>query len=263
MKKSLSLILFVLIISAFILLALSCKKKEESPKIETKVEQPSLSPEQKKQLEEAKKGVIESKKVVVAKVNDQPITMFHIVREMNSIALRYLKEGEPPTPEITEKIKKRALEMLINKELAIQEAKRQKITIRKEQIDNVIDKLIEMLGSKKAFEQDLKEKGLTEYELRKSIERYHLYELITKKEIYDKIIVNDEALKKFYEKNKGLYVLQTKPPKQMSFEEVKERLIRDYKAEEGKRLMGIWLEGLRKNAKIEIIDEEFKRLASS
>jgi peptidyl-prolyl cis-trans isomerase D len=262
MKRVLKLILFVLIVGAFMFSGFSCKKKE-SPKFGTKIEQPPLSPEQKRQLEEIKKGIEESKKLVVAKVNGQPITMFQIVREMNSIAPKYIKEGEPSTPEITEKIKKEALKTLIDKELAIQEAKRQKITIKKETIDNVIDKLIDMLGSKKAFEQDLKERNLTEYELRKNIERSHLYELITKKEIYDKIVVNDEVLKNYYEKNKKLFVLPSKPPKQMGFEEAKDLVKKYYKADEGRRLMDIWLEGLRKNAKIEIIDEEFKRLASS
>lgn len=257
MKKKMNI--FVLLLVSIFLIAsmVSCKKKENAQK----VQEPVLTPEQKKIVEEIKKGVEESKRTVVAKVNGQPITMFQVVREMNSIAPKYLKEGEAPTPEITEKIKKEALNTLINKELAIQEAKRHKITIRKETIDNVIDKLIEMLGSRKAFEQDLKEKNLTEYELRKNIERSHLYELITKKEIYDKIVVNDEDLKRYYEKNKKLYVLPSKPPKQMGFEEAKERIIRDYKADEGRRLMAEWFEKLRRDAKIEIIDEEFKKLA--
>lgn len=194
-------------------------------------------------------------------MNGQPITMFQVVREMNFIAPKYLKEGQPSTPEITEKVKREALDTLINKELAMQEAKRQKITIRKETIDNVIDKLIEMLGSRKAFEQDLKEKNLTEYELRKSIERRHFFELITKTEIYDKIVVNEEGLKEYYKKNKKFYVLPSNPPKQMGFEEAKERIIRDYKADEGHRLMEEWFEKLRRGVKIEIIDEEFKNLA--
>jgi hypothetical protein len=133
-------------------------------------------------------------------------------------------------------------------------------------IEMVID-LMEHLASfrqvQTAFEQDLKERNLTEYELRKNIERSRLYELITKKEIYDKIVVNDEVLKNYYEKNKKLFVLPSKPPKQMGFEEAKDLVKKYYKADEGRRLMDIWLEGLRKNAKIEIIDEEFKRLASS
>lgn len=259
MKRTIGIILILSFMFGVIGFSASCKKKEEPQK--AKVTQPPLTPEQKKMVEEMKRGVEESKKKVVAKVNGQPITMFQVVREMNSIAPKYIKEGEPTTPEITEKIKKEALDYLINKELAIQEAKRQKITIRKETIDNVIDKLIEMLGSKKAFEQDLKEKNLTEYELRKNIERSHLFELISKKEVYDKIIVNDDVLKKYYEKNKKIYVLPSKPPKQMSFEEAKERIIRDYKAEEGHRLMTLWFDQLRKNAKIEIIDEEFKKIA--
>lgn len=257
MKKKINITMFLLLSIFLIAFMVSCKKKEDAKK----VQEPPLSPEQKKVVEEMKKGVEESKKIVIAKVNGQPITMFQVVREMNSIAPKYLKEGEPSTAEITEKVKKEALDTLINKELAVQEAKRQKITIRKETIDNIIDKLIEMLGSKKAFEQDLKEKNLTEYELRKNIERSHLYELISKKEVYDKIVVDEEDLKRYYEKNKKHYVLPSKPPKQMGFEEAKERIIRDYKAEEGRRLMAEWFEKLRSNAKIEIIDEDFKKLA--
>jgi hypothetical protein len=256
MHRYTNIILIFILLIAFLGGAVSCKKKEESKKPTS----PPLTPQQKKALEEIKKGVEESKKLIVAKVNGQPITMFQIVREMNSIAPKYLKEGEPASPEMTEKIKKEALETLINKELAIQEAKRQKITIRKETIDNVIDKLIEMLGSKKAFEQDLNERNLTEYELRKNIERSHLYELISKKEVYDKIVVNDELLKKYYEKNKKLFVLPSKPPKQMGFEEAKDLVKKYYKADEGKRLMDEWLSQLKKGATIEILDQEFKKL---
>jgi parvulin-like peptidyl-prolyl isomerase len=356
MKRSLSIILAAAISISVMAAAISCKKKEESPKPAARQAQPlPLTPEEKKQVEEMKKGVKESKRLVVAKVNSAEITMHDLIKEMNAIAPRYIKPGDVQAGEVAEMIKKEALERLIAKELAVQESKRQGIEIKKEMIDNVIKQFINMAGSEKAFKEDLKQRGMTEAELRKSIERMRRFELITKKEIYEKIKVDDNILKKEYEKNKaglikpemfvaedlffgpgkfdkdtmkkaqevveiikksdndfsklpkdsaymlsktkvsnarhpetfaamtkmktgqvsgvikdidGIHIVKMlgkEPARQMTFEEAKKLLQRDYMAMEGEKRMKDWTDGLKKIAKVEItlaeVEEKLKKEA--
>ncbi len=204
MKRFLSIILAAALSAALIVSAVSCKKKEEAPKPGARQEQPApLTPEEKKQVEEMKKGVKEAKQLVVARVNKDEITMHDLVKEMNVIAPRYIRPGDVQPDDVAEKIKKEALERLIAKELAIQESIKQKMVIKKEVVDNVIKQFINLAGSEKAFKEDLKQRGMSEAELRKSIERMQRYELITKKEIYEKIKVDEKVLKSEYEKNKA------------------------------------------------------------
>lgn len=355
MKRYLGIILAAAL-SISLMAGVSCKKKEEVPKPGARQEQPlPLTPEEKKQAEEMKKGVKESKRLVVAKVNKADITMYDLVKEMNAIAPRFIGPGDVQTDEINEKIKKEALDRLISKELIVQESIKQGMEIKKEEIDNVIKQFIKLAGSEMAFKEDLKQRAMTESELRKNIERMKRFELMTKKEIYEKIKVDEKILKEEYEKNKqrltipekfvaediffghgkfdditmkkaqevleiikkndndfsklpkdssyiyskgkvsqarhpetfaamtkmkkgevsgvikdidGLHIVKMlgkEPARQMTFEEARGLLQRDYIAREGEKRMKLWTEDLKKNAKIEIrlaeVEENLKKEA--
>ena len=174
--------------------------------------------------------------------------MHDLVREMNNVAPKYVKEGEKTTPKTTAKIKKEALDNLVFNELAVQEAARQKITVSLEKIDKIIELMKKQTGSKEAYQQYLDGLGITEEGLRKRIERSHLIEMVTAKEIYQKITIDEKDIRAEYEKNKGVY---KKGEKQLSYDEaamiVKKKMISDRGVEKKKE----WGKALRKNAKIE------------
>lgn len=232
----------------------SCTKKADAPKGDAKKGSPAMTSEQAKQMEKIKKGVEESKNIVIARVNGAEITMYDLVKEMNAVALRIVPQGQPSTPEITAKVKKEALNSLIFRELAVQEAIRQGLKVGPEAIDDVIGKIKKQAGSDEAYKKYLEERGVDEKALRKIIERSHLLERITAREIFEKIQVDDRTLRDAYEKEKASFMTKDTPPRQLSFEEVKDFLVRKIKSERGGKKMAEWDGKLRNKAKIEVMN---------
>lgn len=233
----------------------SCAKKEGVSTNTVKKEELKITPEQAKRLGEIKKGVVESKNIVVARVNGAEITVYFLVREMNAIAPKFVAHGQPTTPELTTKIKKEALNNLIFKELAVQKAINEGIRIKPEAVEDVISKMKAQAGSDEAYKKYLEQINVNEDDLRKIIERSRLFESITAMEIYEKIKVDDKALRAAYEKEKATLMTKDNPPRQLSFEMTKEFLARKIKSEKSGKRREEWNNELRKNAKIEIVSE--------
>jgi len=196
-----------------------------------------------------KNNIEESKRLVVARVNGAEITMHSLIREMNLIAPEYLK-GNKPSPELTERIKEHALQRLITKELFIQDARRQNIKIPEERIDAVIDNIKKLYVSKEAYENYLKERGLNEKELRREIERSHLFELYTARFVYERIRPDEKAIEERYKTMKKEFRGSGKFPNLQEARPYIERLI---KTEEGEKIIRQIDESLRSKAKIEIL----------
>lgn len=162
-----------------------------------------------KAAEEMRKNAEEAKKLVVARVNGAGISMFDLVRMMNRIAPRYVQPDEKVSAEQTVKIKKKALDLLIFEEMAIQASYNQKLAVEPRDIDKVISQVKENLGSEQAYRNYLKQLDLTEDQLKKQIERSRRRELITAKEIYGKVKVSDDEIGKEYDKLKKEGKLRT------------------------------------------------------
>jgi hypothetical protein len=260
--KRISLIMAgVLMALAVVFTCFSCTKKEDAAKNTTKKEAQKITPEQAKQVEEIKKGVKESQGIVIARVNGTDITMHNLVKEMNAIVPKFVTQGQPTTPEITAKVKKKALNNLIFRELAIQEAIKEGLRVKPETIEEVISRVKTQAGSAEGYKKYLEERNTNEDALRKTIERSHLYEGITAREIFDKIKVDDKTLRDAYEKDKTVFKTKDNPPRQLSFEEVKDFLIRKIKLERSAKMIAEWDNELRKKAKIEVmLDEVEKKL---
>ena len=169
-----------------------------------------------------RKGIEESRKIVVAKVNGADITMYDLINKMNQIAPGYIPPGHERTPEMDQMVKKEALDVLIFRELAIQEAVRQGMKVPPEQIDETLKKIRAKAGSEDAFNKSLNMTGETEESLRKTIERDQLFDMIVKQEIFRKA---------------------TEDPDPHSVENKKSE----------------WEAELKKNAKIEIMLEEVEK----
>lgn len=237
-------------ISLFLTCA-SCTKKEDALK-NAAVRETHMTPEQTKQLEEVKRGVEESKRLVVARVNGSDITMYSLVREMNVMAPDIVPAGQQATPEITAKVKKKALDNLIFKELALQQAAKEGITVKPGVVDDVVLKVKKQTGTKEAYEKYLQDRNLDEDGLRKSIERSHLFETITAREIFDTIETDDKTLRDRYLKEKASLVTKDVPPRQLSFEEAKGFLLKKIKSEKSIDKMKQWNKQMREKAKIEV-----------
>ncbi len=174
---------------------------------EEKAAEEARKAEEAKKAEEARKAAEEAKKIIVAKVNGEEITMFMLTRAMNRVAPKYVKQGEDTTPETTAKIRSEALDRLIFEELAVQEAIKEGINPTSEEIDRVVKQVMKNLGSEEAYKEYLDKNNLTEDALKKLIERSQRLELITAKEVYGKIKVDEKLLQDEYEKEKERYIL--------------------------------------------------------
>lgn len=181
-----------------------------SPKQTVQSDTPSAPPVRDEHHEEMAhaylEGLEDSKKVVVARVNDAEISLRELVMEMNRIAPQYIKPGEKADAELDEKVKQEALDHLIFVELAVQEAERKGLRVPAEEVDMTVTLMKMDMGTSVAFNRFLKMSGLTEEELRKQIERGRLYQMIIEQEILRKVNVTEDELRQEYRKEKDRYV---------------------------------------------------------
>jgi len=104
------------------------------------------------------------------------------------------------TDEKLVKLKKKALQSLIEKTLFYQYARSQKIDVSDDEVDAVMDKLAEAYGSKNTLEKAFRQLGFTPKSFRQAIERDEVLKKLYQKEIA--VNVSDAELKAYYEKNK-------------------------------------------------------------
>jgi len=246
MKKStLIAVMTVLVISQLALSA--CKKAEKADS--RKVPDAHMK-------EMVQKSFQESKKVVAVKVNGEPITMFTLLREMNAIGPQYLARGAKKTPELEKKVRHDALNHVIFQELGVQEARKLGMQVKPETMEAYIKKIKADAGSEDAFRQYLANNSMTEDELRKAVEKDALFEMIATKEVDTNITISEAALRERYKKGKA--ALKDANHKQMTFESSRGMIEQQLKTEAAEKRMREWEKELKKNAKIEIVDEKLK-----
>lgn len=240
MKKAYFTIFAVLLAAALSLTGLSCTKDQAGAPVAL---------ERKAKLEQDKKAAEETRRTVAATVNGVDITMQELIREMNLVARRDMQGNGKISSKTMDKVRQEALGDLIFKELAVQEAARQGITVRPDRIDAVIKQMKTQAGSEEAYRQYLEERALSETGLRKVIERGHQLELITAKEVYQKIRVEEKDIRKEYGKNSSLY---KDGGRLLSYEEAAPIIKKKLMADLGAELKKEWEQALRKKAKIEL-----------
>lgn len=146
---------------------------------------------------------IEQEEPAAAVVNGERIPMSDLDRQMQA-AMRSNPElrSRENLAALREK-RKEVLEFLINRELIVQEGKEAGLEPQDTEVDAELTKIKQRFPSQSAFEQALKQRGLTEKELRRAVRR----ELTVQKVVEVKIKptaepVTDEDVADFYEENK-------------------------------------------------------------
>ncbi|MGO9614485.1 MAG: SurA N-terminal domain-containing protein [Dissulfurispiraceae bacterium] len=249
MKKTYRVALTLTLTLAVCLSVYSCKRQSDH----TRETQKEVSADQERKMEEIRTGVEQSKKVIVAKVNGEGITQYALMREMNEIASLYVRDKKEMTPEITEMIRKEALNRAIFRALAVQEARRQGMTVLPQAVDDAIKKIRESMGSPEAYSKYLEHLSMTEDQLRKEIEEGQLLQRILAKEVYDKITVDEKTLKRSYETEKSKFLTRDNPPRQMTYQEARPSIEAYIKTQRGRELREQWEKSLRREAKVEIM----------
>jgi hypothetical protein len=177
---------FCFIISITIGFTLISCTRDNAPQKEPSApstESPRIAGEYQKSLEE-------SKKTIAAKVNGVPISRHDLVGEMNAIAPQYIKPGQKRDPKTDEKVRKEALDRLIYRELAVQEAKKQGMKAPPDAVAGELKRIKAEMKTEEAFRRNLSKSGITEEDLKRQIERNLIVEMITEKEIFGKVTVD-------------------------------------------------------------------------
>lgn len=160
---------------------------------------------------------------VVAIVNNKPITRYSLDRDLE-------KQGG-----------KQVLENKIAEILVSEEAKKQKVTVSSQEIDQKIkdiEKQIEAQGQK--LDDFLASQGLT----RKDIEKQLVFRVTIEKLLAKEIEISDKEIADYFEKNKSFY------PKDTKIEDRKEEIRNGLLQQKLGDKVPVWLEDLKKNSKI-------------
>lgn len=140
--------------------------------------------------------------VIVARVGDSVITEMDLEDALD----HYMPPGgfHSKSLEKRDKFKKDALNGLIEEELLYREALRRGLKVSDEIIEAVIKENIKRLGSRKRFDQILKDKGLSLKTFRERIRKAQLVQALLR-DIQEESKYSEEELRDHYEKNKARF----------------------------------------------------------
>jgi len=149
-----------------------------------------------------------AEKVVVARVNGDEVTMDALVKMMNRISAQEASaDGASPD---NEAMKQLALNRLVLLHLALQKAKADGLKADAKNVDNALENVKKNLGGEEEYKKFLEDQKVSEADLRSQVERSLTLELAYAREVYAKVVVPEDAIKKQYEKEKSKYVTPEK-----------------------------------------------------
>ena len=152
-------------------------------------------------------GCANNKAAVVATVNGEDISQAELDKRVNFTIESYKQQGLDLTTKensaMREQLQQSELEKLIQETLLLQEAKKQKVTPSKEEIDNNIKQVKESYGKEEEFKKTLEQFKITEQDFRELVTTE-----LTTKNLYDKVTADvkkptEEEIAKFYNEHKG------------------------------------------------------------
>jgi len=147
-------------------------------------------------------------KDVVAKVNGTPIKLSEIDAQ-----LAQMKKSSPQTFQGTDgkqreaEFRAKILDSLIQLELIRQAGKSLDVTVEPKQVDDYIKQLETQYGGASGLKDAMKQSGVTDEQLRTSIQSRLLVDAVGKK-VAKADSITDAAMKDYYDKNPGMFQSQ-------------------------------------------------------
>jgi len=138
--------------------------------------------------------------VIVAKVNGTAITLRELESATDQLISRVTFHGNP-SDEQRDEYQKKALQELIDRELQYQHARERGLKPDKEWGRKQVESIKAQFKSKKEYRQWLERSGMNEDDLVTVVEKTNLAAQAIRKNVTDKALVSDEALKEYYTKN--------------------------------------------------------------
>jgi len=146
---------------------------------------------------------------IVAQVNDDIITLYELNRKAAPFIKRVQAMARPLEEErrMIYELREKVLNQMVDEKLTDQEIERYNIRIGEEAIDNTIE---EMKKQRRMTDQQLRDslqkEGLTMEEYRTQMKNQILRVRLVNREVKSKIVITDEDIRAYYEKNKAQYV---------------------------------------------------------
>ncbi len=149
-------------------------------------------------LTDDSKKAATAQKTIVATVDGSPVNMYDLTGMMNRMVRLHYANVKDPSPELLQEIKLRAFNRLVFEELAVNEAERQGLEVKATDVQEVIDNLKMGYKTEKGYQDYLKGLGITKSQMRERIIQRRMFEGITGREVYQKVTVDQEEVKKVY-----------------------------------------------------------------
>lgn len=162
---------------------------------------------------------------VLISINGRTVTVAQFKAEF----AKTLSSEQNLTPEEKAELERSFLVQIIDQELALGEATRQKITVTAAEVDAALAEYRRDYPDE-AFEEMLKERAITLEQWRKELEQSLLIEKLARQVVYPDVAVSDEEVAAYYEDNKGDF---DRP------EQVRARQIVVASQEEGERILAL------------------------
>ncbi|MDI6689813.1 MAG: peptidylprolyl isomerase [Actinomycetota bacterium] len=144
-------------------------------------------------------------KKVAATVNDEKIYLSEVEKELEVLKAKHAELFKGAKGKEYEKtFKKNILDSMIEKELGIQEAKKQGIRVSEKEVESRYNQMKKMFPSTKSFEEALKKAGLTPSKFKVRLREQLLMDKIWTK-VTKGIEVSEEEMAEYYEKNKNRF----------------------------------------------------------
>ncbi|UIO44554.1 SurA N-terminal domain-containing protein [Brevibacillus brevis] len=141
---------------------------------------------------------------------------------------------------------KRVMADIITLELYKQEGAARGITVTDQELDARVNPVKEKMGSPERFQQYLKDKQMTEQELREGVRSVMLRDKLFEKDNP----ITKEQIKEYYEKNKDKF--------EGTFEEARPKVIEKVKSRNKRNNMDKWIEELYKKHNVQIMDKDLE-----
>ena len=133
-----------------------------------------------------------------ATVNGQVITKTELDQELQPVLQRMAMQGQQPQPEQVAEIREKVLDSLINRELLVQDAKAQGVSVEAEALDAQMEQVRGQFPEEAQFKEALSQMGIDEETLRAQMRQRLLIQKLIEERIAKDVTVTDEEAQAYY-----------------------------------------------------------------
>lgn len=140
---------------------------------------------------------------IIGEVNGVPVKRDLLVRTLKSVEKTHSMTGQVLTQEKLDQIKAAVVDNILNSEVLLHQAGVEKIASDPEKAKESYEQFKKQFPNEEAFKELLKAQDMTEEEVKKEFERSSLLRALLEKNIFSKITVSPEEMRKYYDTNKA------------------------------------------------------------